>query len=215
MSELQHPEARSFEDVAELYERVRPEYPNEALTWLIERLGLGPESTVLDLGAGTGTLAIMAKQRQPLAEVTGLDADPEILEIARRKAREAAVEIAFDEGLSTDLPYDDATFDRVLSTLFFHHLTRAEKETTLTEIHRVLRPDGELHIADYTRAADPLQAALTLPVRVFDGFSRTRDNYAGRLPELIAAAGFTDVLERRRVRTGFGTIGLLSALRAS
>jgi tRNA A58 N-methylase Trm61 len=56
VSELQHPDSRSFEDVAELYERVRPSYPDDAVDWLAEQLGIGKSSTVLDLGAGTGKL---------------------------------------------------------------------------------------------------------------------------------------------------------------
>ena len=59
MSELQHPDARSFEDVTELYERVRPTYPDEAVDWLVEQLGIDRSSTVLDLGAGTGKLTRM------------------------------------------------------------------------------------------------------------------------------------------------------------
>src|SRR4051794_22665248 len=90
---------------------------------LLDQVDPIPGSRILDLGAGTGTLAIMAKQRQPQSEVTGLDADPEILERAVRKADQAGAAVSFDEGLSTELPYEDDSFDRVMSTLFFHHLS--------------------------------------------------------------------------------------------
>lgn len=180
---------------------------------LIEQAGFRAGQRVLDLGAGTGTLAIMAKRREPNSEVVGLDADPDILRLARRKAAEARVEVHFDEGLATDLPYGDASFDRILSTLFFHHLTSADKRAALTEIVRVLRPGGELHIGDYTRAAGPLQNLLSLQVRLFDGLERTRENFAGELPQLLREAGLDDVGERRHLRTAFGTLGLVSGTR--
>jgi ubiquinone/menaquinone biosynthesis C-methylase UbiE len=82
----------------------------------------------------------MVKEVQPEAEAVGLDADPEILERARVKAERAGVEIEFDEALSTELPYEDRSFDLVLSTLFFHHLAGADKRGTAAEIKRVRRP---------------------------------------------------------------------------
>lgn len=179
---------------------------------LIEQAELREGQRVLDLGAGTGTLAIMARRRAA-CEVVGIDADPGILEIARRKADAAGIEVRFDEGTATGLPYEDASFDRVISTLFFHHLTSADKRKTLREVVRILRPGGELHLADYSLPADPLQAALSWPVRFFDGVDRTRENFAGELPALIAEAGLTNVRERRRLRTFFGTIGLLAGSR--
>lgn len=177
---------------------------------LIEQAGLREGMSVLDLGSGTGTLAIMAARRTG-CDVVGIDADPEILEIARRKADAAGVEVRFDEGLATELPYEDDSFDRILSTLFFHHLVSADKRATLREVARVLRPGGELHIADWTSPADPLQTILSWQIRLFDGFERTRENLAGGLPRLLAESGLRDVYERRRLRTVFGTIGLMEA----
>ena len=104
---------------------------------------------MLDLGSGSGTLAVWAKQATPGVRIRGLDGDPAIIAQAVRKAARAGVEIPFDEGLSYDLPYEDASFDRVLSSLFFHHLVLRDKERTIAEIARVLRPGGELHVADW------------------------------------------------------------------
>lgn len=180
---------------------------------LIEQANLRAGQRVLDLGSGTGTLALMAKLREPRCEVTGLDGDPEILELARRKAARARLDVHFDQGLAGELPYGAGSFDRVLSTLFFHHLTSDEKPGVLGELARVLRPGGEIHVADWTAPAEPLQAALSWQVRLFDGLERTRESFAGRLPGLLAEAGFSDVREHQRLRTGFGTLGLLSARR--
>jgi ubiquinone/menaquinone biosynthesis C-methylase UbiE len=95
---------------------------------------------LLDVGCGTGTLALSLKSRAPEAEVVGLDADPEVLDRARVKAREAGLEVRFDRALATELPYEDGSFDLILSTLFFHHLTGADKRCTAKEITRVLKP---------------------------------------------------------------------------
>lgn len=169
---------------------------------------------VLDLGAGTGTLALMLKRRSPEARVTGLDADPEVLALARGKARDAGVEVELVEGRSTDLPFEDGSLDVVVSTLFFHHLTTADKRRTAAEVARVLRPGGRLHVADWGRPADLLMALLFLGIRAFDGFEVTRANARGELPAIFAAAGLSDVREDLQMRSPLGTIALYSARRA-
>jgi SAM-dependent methyltransferase len=182
---------------------------------LLDQAGIVSGHRVLDLGCGTGTLAAMAKRRAPGAELVGLDGDPEVLARARAKTEGEGLEVRFDEGFSTELPYEDSSFDRVLSTLFFHHLTGEDKRTTATELARVLRPGGELHVADLGRPADPLMRALVWQVRLFDGREQTRDNVAGSLPAIFADAGFTDARERDRLRTPIGTISLYSASQPS
>lgn len=178
---------------------------------LIDQAGVRPRMRVLDLGCGTGTLAVWLKQQHPEAEVVGLDGDPEVLDRGRRKAAEAGVDVTLDEGLSFDLPYDDGSFDRVVSSLFFHHLKRDAKEATAREVARVLRGGGELHVADFGRPADPAMWALSRVIRYFDGVSVTEDNHAGRLPAIFSGAGLRDARERDRVRTAFGSISFYSA----
>jgi ubiquinone/menaquinone biosynthesis C-methylase UbiE len=178
---------------------------------LLDQANVTAGESVLDLGAGTGTLAIWLKQQLPQAHVTGLDADPGVLEIARRKATTAGCEIAFVEGYSTELPFDAESFDVVLSTLFFHHLTGAVKRETLQQVARVLKPGGRLHVADWGKPGDPLMAALFLQVRLLDGFEVTADNVSGALPSLFEQAGLEHAGERRRLRTALGTLSLYSA----
>ena len=180
---------------------------------LVDQATLRPEQRVLDLGCGTGTLAIMAMRAEPDADVVGLDADPEILELARAKAREADVKVGFDRGLGTELPYEDASFDRVLSTLFFHHLTGAEKRRAAGEVARVLRPGGELHVADWGVQRDLLMRVLFTGVRVLDGFERTRDNATGALPAIFEEAGLDGVADKGTIRTAFGAMTLFAAKR--
>ena len=102
------------------------------------------------------------------------------------------MDVPFEEGLSYDLPYPDASFDRVVSSLFFHHLVLADKERTIAEIVRVLRPGGELHVADWGQPRSLPARAGAVAIRRFDGDEPTRDNLAGRLPELFEAGGLED-----------------------
>jgi ubiquinone/menaquinone biosynthesis C-methylase UbiE len=166
---------------------------------------------VLDLGCGTGTLTLLIKSRHPKAEVIGLNGDPNVLEIAREKAAKARVGVTLDQGMAFDLPYRDSSFDRVLSSLLFHHLTREHKVRTLKEAFRVLRPGGELHVADYGKARNWLIRVAFLSVQVLDGFSTTADNVTGLLPELFRATGFEEVEETTRYTTIVGTLSLYSA----
>jgi ubiquinone/menaquinone biosynthesis C-methylase UbiE len=169
---------------------------------------------VLDVGCGTGTLALALKERAPGAEVIGLDADEEILERARAKAGDRGLEVRFDRALSTSLPYDDSSLDIVLSTLFFHHLTGADKRRTAAEIARVLKPGGELHVADMGRPADPLMRIVFFStVRLFDGLEKTRDNAAGALPQIFENGGMGQATETDRLRTVFGTVALYRAVK--
>jgi ubiquinone/menaquinone biosynthesis C-methylase UbiE len=181
---------------------------------LVEQARSEPGQRVLDLGCGTGTLALLVKARQPAADVVGLDADPEMLDQARSKAEQAGVELRLDEGFSTELPYPDSSFDRVLSTLFFHHLDLESKRRSAREIARVLDTGGELHVADWGRPSDPLMAAAFLGVRLFDGFENTRENARGALPSIFEQAGLVDAEQTDRLRTPFGTLALYRARRS-
>lgn len=177
---------------------------------LLDQASVLPGDRVLDLGCGTGTLALAAKRREPRAEVTGLDADSAVLARARLKAEEEGLAVRFDEGLADRLPYPDAAFDKVLSTLFFHHLDRSTKERTAREIVRVLRPGGALHVADWGPPRGLLGPLLFLPIRLLDGLEATGDNAAGRLPEIFVAAGLSAVRAHGRIQTPVGALVLLS-----
>lgn len=180
---------------------------------LIEQASPEAGDKILDLGCGTGTLALLIKQTEPEAELFGLDADPEMLARARAKAEESGLAIQFTEGLSNKLPYEDASFDQVVSTLFFHHLKLDVKEQTAAEISRVLRPGGELHVADWGRPSDPLMHGLSTSIRLLDGFEPTRDNLSGALPSIFEQAGLANAEQTGQLRTIFGTMAFYRAER--
>lgn len=175
---------------------------------LVHQSSIEPQHRVLDLACGTGTLTIMVKEATPEADVTGIDGDNKILELARSKGAAQQLDIRFDNGMSFDLPYRNESFDRVISSLFFHHLTRESKLKTMAEVARVLKPDGEFHVADWGLPANRLMKLTSRFIQLLDGFETTADSFAGRLPILLTEAGFENVEETRSFNTLFGTIRL-------
>lgn len=180
---------------------------------LVQEAKIKAGHRVLDLACGTGTLTILLKHVQPKATVIGFDGDPKILDIARTKAKKSGVQIVFNEGMSFALPYEDASFDRIVSSLFFHHLTRENKLKTLREVKRVLKPNGEIHIADWGLPANSLMKFPSYFIKMLDGSETTADSFDGLLPQLMTDAGFEQIEETNHYNTLFGTIRLHSSRR--
>jgi ubiquinone/menaquinone biosynthesis C-methylase UbiE len=153
---------------------------------LLEEADLRPGHRILDLGCGTGTLLVLLKQLHPDVDARGLDPDPKALARAARKARRAAVSIQFDRGFSDDLPYPDASFDRILSSFMFHHLPAGARGKTLQEVRRVLGPGASFHMLDFG-GPEPGASALS---RVIHSNHRLEDNSTDRVLGLMKQAGF-------------------------
>ena len=170
---------------------------------LVEAAELRPGHRVLEIGCGTGNLALLAKARQPAATVVGLDPDAAALARASRKARRRGLELQLDRGFADQLPHPDASFDRVLSALMLHHLPGDEKPTALREVVRVLRPGGELHLVDIAQQ----DGGHGRPLGHRGPPDRNQPD--GSVADLVGAAGFTDV-RMGTVRTGLG-LSLITA----
>jgi ubiquinone/menaquinone biosynthesis C-methylase UbiE len=111
---------------------------------------LRPGESILDVGCGTGTLAIAAKRKVgPTGTVFGIDASAEMIARAGHKASKAGVDATFRKEAVQALSFPDARFDVVLSTLMFHHLPKPARRQCVLEIKRVLRPGGRVLIVDF------------------------------------------------------------------
>jgi SAM-dependent methyltransferase len=130
-----HPSARAFGRAADVYDRVRPGYPQAAIDWLREVLGLGPGRTVVDLAAGTGKLTV------PLlttgARVIAVEPAAGMLAVLRRAG--PAAEAVY--GVAEEIPLPAGSADALVVAQAFHWFNH---DAALAEIHRVLRPGGVL-----------------------------------------------------------------------
>ncbi|HSJ87219.1 MAG TPA: methyltransferase domain-containing protein [Anaerolineales bacterium] len=170
---------------------------------LIRQASIRAGMQVLDLGCGTGTLTVMLKQAHPHAHVTGLDGDPQVLKIAREKSR--SMDIHWKEGFASSLPYPNATFDRVVTSLVIHHLVTDDKRRAFQEIYRVLKPQGELYVLDFGAPHSLLARLIT---SYMHGLEEAADNFDGWIPQFIAEAGFRSVREVENFVTVFGPLSL-------
>ena len=149
MSELQHPDSRSFENVAEIYERSRPGYPGEALEWLAKVLDLHEGRTVLDLGAGTGKLT--RQLRETGAKVIAVEPG----DAMRAQLERAVPGVEALRGSAEEIPLEDGSVDAIAVGQAFHWFRHDE---ALPEMHRVLKRGGGVALLWNARDADePVQ----------------------------------------------------------
>jgi len=162
---------------------------------LLDQATIRSTHRILDIGCGTGTLAVLIKRLHPDVEVVGLDPDRKALARARRKAEREDVSVQFDQGYSDELPYAAGSFDRVFSSFMLHHLPVQATERTLQGVRRVLAPDGFLHVLDFAMPASR-RHRLT---RLFHSSEQLKDGADDRLLVLLREAGFDDpkVIARR------------------
>lgn len=166
---------------------------------VIDALDLQPGQRILELGAGPGRLAIEIKRSYPDVVIEAVDIDRAMVARAQRNAHQAGVDIAFREADMTILD-DSDTFDRVYSTMVFHHLSPRAKEDALLVAHRALRPEGHFVVADFGRPRGLVQRALfSFIQQPLDGFKNTTPHRDGRF--------------ERAVRTTFGHVQSAAAWR--
>jgi demethylmenaquinone methyltransferase/2-methoxy-6-polyprenyl-1,4-benzoquinol methylase/phosphoethanolamine N-methyltransferase len=166
---------------------------------------VAPGEALLEVGCGTGDVAIAARQVMGDAGlVVGIDVSEEMIAVARRKADRKGLAIDYRLAGVEELPFPDATFDVVLSSLMMHHLPDTLKRRGLTEIKRVLRPGGRLLIVDLKRPTGH-HSHLALPLLVH------RRMHVGMqdLPGLLQSVGFTGV---ESGGTGFGFLGFVRGM---
>lgn len=169
---------------------------------LVSHANIKPGQHILDIGCGTGTLVLMLKRQYPTAHVVGIDPDPKALRRAQSKITRAAVSVSLDQGYADKLPYDEASFDRVFSSLMFHHLEGEDRQQTLNEAVRILKPGGSFHFLDFT-ADHPTDGFLQ---RFIQSHAQLKANTHERLVQLMTRAGFTKVERLKESRMLFGLL---------
>ncbi len=176
--------------------------------FLAEQVKLHDGARVLDVGCGTGLLTVRIAHAHPALQVTGIDASRPMIKVANRKR--SSDNCHFQQALGEDLPFQDAHFDLVSSALFFHHVDRELKQQTLQEIRRVLKPGGELLIADMDRPYTPLGWAMSWTAWKLLRQPEIKENMDGILRIEIERAGFLKISELGRFS---GYISVLHARR--
>jgi demethylmenaquinone methyltransferase/2-methoxy-6-polyprenyl-1,4-benzoquinol methylase/phosphoethanolamine N-methyltransferase len=167
---------------------------------------IAPGEAVLDVGCGTGEIAMRAKARSgTTGSVVGIDPAPEMIAVARQKAAQVGVEIDYRVAAVEALPFVNATFDVVVSSLMLHHLPEDLKPRALAEIRRVLKPGGRLVVVDFKQPTSRLGrlAPVWLLHRSVEDHSSLQE-----LPALLTAAGFSGIESRD---TGVGYLGCVHA----
>lgn len=176
---------------------------------LADQAELESAARVLEIGCGTANLALLVKRTRPQLEVVGLDPDPKALARAGHKAKRAALALEFNLGFADELPYPDASFDRVLSSLMFHHLEADLRAASLGEALRVLRPGGSLHLMDFGGDSHHRHGLARLARH-----SHTlKDNWDDHIPALMRDVGFSDATETGQLAKHVGQLAYYQATR--
>lgn len=157
---------------------------------ILSLAGLSAGERVLDVGCGTGTLAMGIKRKVGSeGAVNGIDASTEMVALAREKTRAAGLEVDSQVAPAQELPFGDSSFDAVLCTMVMHHLPRDQRANAIAEMFRVLKPNGRLLIVDLSREGGVL-ARLNL-IALLHG-QRSLDT-TRQAEDLIRRRGFGDV----------------------
>lgn len=171
---------------------------------------------VIDVGCGTGSLALLLHEIEPCARVIGVDPDPEVLAIARHKAEAAGADkVEWRAGLGDALTdvVDAGVADTIVSSLLFHQCPVAMKRAILSSMVETLRPGGKLVIADFGLQRTRLMRLAFRVVQLADGREDTQFNADGALPGLMSEVGFGHVRETAAVSTVNGSISIYTARR--
>lgn len=174
-----------------------------------------PDDVIVDVGCGTGSLALLLSQVEPRATIVGIDPDPDVLAVARQKvASSAAVQwrVGMGDALVDSVGAD--AVDTVVSSLVLHQCPVSMKRAVLASTFAVLRPGGRLVIADYGLQRTPLMRLAFRTVQLADGKEDTQPSADGIVPKLMSEAGFRDVREAEVVPTVTGSISVYVACKA-
>ena len=155
-------------------------------SFLLRHVAPQDGETILDVGCGTGTFAIMLKQLAPGARIIGLDPDATVLRIAADKAAKAGVAVEWKQGFAHDAPRIARQVDKAVSSLVFHQVPMQGKRAGVAAIWDSLSLGGAAFIADYAKQSRALDRLLfRATVQLLDGVTDTQPNADGALEQII------------------------------
>jgi len=178
---------------------------------LIENIAPNDGERIVDVGSGTGSLAVALLSRAPHLQYLGVDPDADATERATAKLAAEGLRAEFNVGFFeadnlAGIP------NKIVSSLVLHQVPLMEKRRIIENMYAALPANGTVHIADYGEQTSVLARALfRMTVQALDGIDNTQSNAEGVIPELLSAAGFSDVSERSRIWTLTGTISIYQA----
>ena len=215
MTDQSYTPALGYFGLTGLYDRAIAVLTRES-TWrpmVLEILAPRDGETIVDLGAGTGSLAILIKRAAPQARILAVDPDSAVREIGEAKARAASVDIEFITAMGNEqIPTTPAgSVDAVVCSLVLHQCPLEMKRAIIANAARMIKPRGRFILADYGTQPTWLTRLGFLLVQTLDGFEATEHNRRGVIPELIDAAGFTVNEVAGRVDTPSGAISVWRA----
>lgn len=196
MMETAHTPPLGFAALTPFYDRVVRILTQEGAwrTRLVERIGARQGETILDVGSGTGSLAIALAKAAPGCRIEGIDPDAAAVDLARQKAARAGSSASFELGSFDGAVAGNADVAKITCSLVLHQVPMAEKRRLLRAMFERLRPGGQLFIADYgLQPTFITRLAFRLTVQMIDGKSDTQPNADGLLPSLIKEAGFEGI----------------------
>jgi ubiquinone/menaquinone biosynthesis C-methylase UbiE len=160
---------------------------------VLAALDLQPGQQVLDVGCGTGSLTRMIATHpsgQPGLEVIGIDAAARMIDVAKKRARHTP-NVTFDIVMAESLPYAPHSFDRAVSSLFFHHVDHAAKLASINEMARVLKPGGKALVLDVDIPTSPFGKLCAWSGYWLFNQPEIKENIVGELREVFTDSSFT------------------------
>jgi len=172
---------------------------------LMDEVNPKSNEKILEFGFGTGQNLVIGKLKNSNTKFYGLDIDPKVKRMVESRLKSKNINIPLKLYDGGEFPFKSNNFNKVFSSLVFHHLDTKVKKHCLKEINRVLKPGGLLIIGDWGKPKSKFRRILFYIVQLLDGFKTTQANVEGKLPVFMSECGFQDVKEIDYINTKIGT----------
>ncbi len=171
-----------------------------------------PSDKIVDVGSGTGSLALVLQEISPETSYVGVDPDEDAVRKARVKAERVGSDAKFEVGFfSADKLHLAGAPNKIISSLVFHQVPLAEKHRIAKEVFKALEPGGTFHFSDYGSQSGIQRKLFRMTVQIMDGVENTQPNADGILLSVLRGAGFSEPFEVARIPTLTGTISIFNA----